>query len=117
MPASGPRSRGARAHPPPHQGLQTLARRSATSRLVLTTQKLGGITGRGTSLRVLYFGTYERDYPRNAQVISALRAAGVEVVERHARVWEGGRDNWRPRLSSGLRLMLAEARLWWPPRG
>src|SRR5918999_5984948 len=48
MPAPGPRSRGARAHPPPHQGLQTLARRSANSRLVLVTQNLGGITGRGT---------------------------------------------------------------------
>ncbi|MDF2750459.1 MAG: hypothetical protein K0T00_1635, partial [Gaiellaceae bacterium] len=23
-------------------------------------------------MRVLYFGTYERDYPRNAQVISCL---------------------------------------------
>ncbi len=44
MPASGPRSRGARAHPPPHQGLQTLARRSANSGLVLATQRLGSIT-------------------------------------------------------------------------
>ena len=68
-------------------------------------------------MRVLYFGTYERDYPRNAQVISALRAAGVEVVERHAPVWDGRRDNWRARTGAGLRLMLAEARLWWPPRG
>ena len=34
-------------------------------------------------MRVLYFGTYERDYPRNAQVISALRGAGVEVREQH----------------------------------
>ena len=38
---------------------------------------------------VLYFGTYERAYPRNAQVISRLRGAGVEVVERHVGVWEG----------------------------
>jgi glycosyltransferase involved in cell wall biosynthesis len=68
-------------------------------------------------LRVLYFGTYERDYPRNAQVMSALRAAGVEVVERHAPVWEGSRDNWAVRRGAALRLMLAEARLWWPPRG
>ncbi len=48
MPASGPRSRGARAHPPPHQGCLALARRSAASGLVLATQNLGGITGRGT---------------------------------------------------------------------
>jgi len=45
-------------------------------------------------MRVLYFGTYERDYPRNAQVISCLRGAGVEVSERHVAVWEGRRDNW-----------------------
>src|SRR5262245_41073167 len=48
MPASGPRSRGARGHPPPHQGLWTLPRRSAASGLVLATQKLGGVTGWGT---------------------------------------------------------------------
>lgn len=68
-------------------------------------------------MRVLYFGTYERDYPRNAQVISALRGAGVEVIERHAPVWEKSRDNWGARTGAGLRLMLAEARLWWPPHG
>jgi glycosyltransferase involved in cell wall biosynthesis len=68
-------------------------------------------------VRVLYFGTYERDYPRNAQVISALRTAGVEVVERHAPVWEGRRNNWSARTTAGLRLLLAEARLWWPQRG
>ena len=39
-------------------------------------------------MKVLYFGTYERDYPRNAQVISSLRRAGVAVVERHEPVWE-----------------------------
>ena len=57
-------------------------------------------------MRVLYFGTYDRSYPRNAQVISALRGAGVEVVEHHRAVWEQ-RHNW----SVGLRQMrrLAEA--------
>src|ERR671910_2600012 len=48
MPASGPRSRSARAHPPPHQGCPALPRRSANSGLVLATQKRGSITGRGT---------------------------------------------------------------------
>ncbi|TMK77609.1 MAG: glycosyltransferase family 4 protein [Actinobacteria bacterium] len=67
-------------------------------------------------MRVLYFGTYERDYPRNAQVISALRTAGVDVIERHASVWEGRRDNWASRWGTGLRLALAEARLRWHPR-
>jgi glycosyltransferase involved in cell wall biosynthesis len=68
-------------------------------------------------MRVLYFGTYERDYPRNAQVISCLRGAGVEVIERHAPVWEGGRNNWAAPWTMALRLTLAEAKLWWPRRG
>jgi len=43
-PASGPRSRGARAHPRPCEGNQAFARPSADSGLVLATQKLGSIT-------------------------------------------------------------------------
>ena len=35
-------------------------------------------------MKVVYFGTYERDYPRNAQVISCLRRAGVEVMDLEA---------------------------------
>jgi glycosyltransferase involved in cell wall biosynthesis len=62
-------------------------------------------------MRVLYFGTYERDYPRNAQVISCLRSAGVEVRERHVGVWEGGRENWRAGAGAAVRLALAELRL------
>jgi glycosyltransferase involved in cell wall biosynthesis len=62
-------------------------------------------------VRVLYFGTYERRYPRNAQVISCLRAAGVEVMERHEPVWEGREDKWRSGIGAALRLARAEARL------
>lgn len=62
-------------------------------------------------MRVLYFGTYERDYPRNAEVMSALRGAGVEVIERHTPVWEGRRDNWAVRWSMALRLAAAEFQL------
>jgi glycosyltransferase involved in cell wall biosynthesis len=68
-------------------------------------------------VRVLYFGTYERDYPRNAQVISALRGAGVEVIDRHVSVWEGSRANWATHAGTALRLLTAEARLLRPPRG
>jgi glycosyltransferase involved in cell wall biosynthesis len=67
-------------------------------------------------LRVLYFGTYERDYPRNAQVISAMRGAGVEVVERHVSVWEGRRANWQAGAAAAARLALAELRLFRRPR-
>src|SRR5204862_2738815 len=47
-PASGPRSRGARNHPRPCQGNQPWPRTSAAPGLVLATQKLDGITRRGT---------------------------------------------------------------------
>jgi glycosyltransferase involved in cell wall biosynthesis len=62
-------------------------------------------------MRVLYFGTYERDYPRNAQVISCLRRAGIDVVEQHVPVWEGRRDNWAAGAGAAARLALAELRL------
>ena len=66
-------------------------------------------------MRVLYFGTYERDYPRNAQVISALRGAGVEIIEHHVSVWEGRRDNWRAGPTAAVRLAIAELRLFRRP--
>ena len=62
-------------------------------------------------MRVLYFGTYERDYPRNAQVISCLRGAGVDVVERHVSVWEGREHKFSAGLGSALRLARAEGSL------
>ena len=62
-------------------------------------------------MRVLYFGTYERDYPRNAQVISCLRGAGAEVVERHASVWERRRHKWSVGLGAAARVGAAETRL------
>jgi glycosyltransferase involved in cell wall biosynthesis len=62
-------------------------------------------------VRALYFGTYERDYPRNAQVISCLRRAGVDVIERHLGLWEGTRDKWSLGPIGVLRLVAAEIRL------
>jgi glycosyltransferase involved in cell wall biosynthesis len=67
-------------------------------------------------MRVLYFGTYERDYPRNAQVISALRGAGVAVVEHHVPVWEGRAHKWHAGAGAAARLALAELRLFRRPR-
>src|SRR5205807_4124535 len=63
------------------------------------------------NLRVAYFGTYEHDYPRNAQVISCLRRAGVAVDEVHVPVWERERHRWRAGAAAAARLVLAEARL------
>ena len=62
-------------------------------------------------MRVLYFGTYERAYPRNAQVISCLRRAGVEVEERHVPVWEDREHKWAAGGLAALRLFAAELRL------
>jgi glycosyltransferase involved in cell wall biosynthesis len=67
-------------------------------------------------VRVLYFGTYERHYPRNAQVISALREAGVEVVEHHVPVWEGREHKFRLGARAALKLAGAELRLLRRPR-
>ena len=67
-------------------------------------------------MRALYFGTYDRDYPRNAQVISCLRAAGVEVLERHVGVWEGRRDAFRAGAGTAARIAAAELRLLSPPQ-
>jgi glycosyltransferase involved in cell wall biosynthesis len=67
-------------------------------------------------VKVLYFGTYDRTYPRNAQVISCLRRAGVEVRERHEPVWDGRRASWRAGAVDAARLAVAEARLLRTPR-
>ena len=68
-------------------------------------------------MRVIYFGTYERNYPRNAQVISCLRGAGVDVVERHVSVWDGKEHKWSVGPLSALRVAVAEARLTLPVHG
>jgi glycosyltransferase involved in cell wall biosynthesis len=62
-------------------------------------------------VRVLYFGTYEREYPRNSQVVRCLRGAGVEVVEHHVSVWDGRRHKFALGPGSALRLAAAELRL------
>jgi glycosyltransferase involved in cell wall biosynthesis len=59
-------------------------------------------------MRVLYFGTYEQRYPRNAQVVAALRRTGVDVVERHVPVWEGREHKWRSGARAALRVAAAQ---------
>ncbi|MFL6020772.1 MAG: glycosyltransferase [Gaiellaceae bacterium] len=68
-------------------------------------------------MRVSYFGTYERAYPRNAQVISCLRGAGVAVHEEHVDVWDDLRDGWRAGPRRALRLAAAEVQLLTRRRG
>ena len=49
-------------------------------------------------MRVMWLGTYDRDYPRPRVLIAGLREHGVAVVEHHRPVWERRRDK-----TSGLR--------------
>jgi glycosyltransferase involved in cell wall biosynthesis len=44
-------------------------------------------------------------------VISCLRGAGVDVVERHASVWDRSRHKWSLGIGAAASLALAEARL------
>ncbi len=67
-------------------------------------------------MRVLYFGTYERDYPRNAQVISCLRRAGVDVLEHHVDVWDQAEHKFGAGPRAVGRIALAELRLLARPR-
>jgi glycosyltransferase involved in cell wall biosynthesis len=69
-------------------------------------------------LRLCYFGTYQRAYPRNAQVISALRTAGADVQEVHVNVWDDLREGWSAGPGRALRLAAAETQLFTKrPRG
>jgi hypothetical protein len=60
-------------------------------------------------VRVLYFGTYDREHPRNVNAIAAMRAGGVEVVERQVSIRRGG-------LLGALGVLGAETRLSVPRR-
>jgi len=62
-------------------------------------------------VRVIAFGTYQRDYPRNAQVRACLRGAGVPVEEHHVPVWDGRREAWSAGPAALARLVAAQARL------
>ena len=42
-------------------------------------------------MRVMWLGTYERDYPRARVLVTGLRELGVDVVERHRPLWEDQR--------------------------
>lgn len=50
-------------------------------------------------MRVMWLGTYERDYPRTRILIDGLRHHGVEVIENHRPVFERQTD----KITSGLR--------------
>ena len=61
------------------------------------------------TVRALYFGTYDRDHPRNLNAIAAMRTAGIDVVERSVAVRGTG-------VLGVLSVASAETRLLWPRR-
>jgi hypothetical protein len=58
-------------------------------------------------VKALYFGTYDRDHPRNLNAIAAMRTAGIDVSERSVAVRGTG-------LLGALSVASAETQLWWP---
>ncbi len=68
-------------------------------------------------LRICYFGTYLRDYPRNKIIIDGLRHNGVEVIECHVDLWKGIEPRWHETKSTKgkikivWKIMLAYLRL------
>ena len=46
-------------------------------------------------MKVLYFGTYESDWPRNRVIIDGLRENGAQVDECHVALWEKLQDKYR----------------------
>lgn len=60
-------------------------------------------------MRVCYFGTYEREYPRNALIVEALQRSGVTVYECHNPVWELQRD--KSGMYKGLAALMTFVRL------
>jgi len=44
------------------------------------------------NLSICYFGTYEKDYPRNRILIKGLQRSGFKVIECHVPLWEKSED-------------------------
>jgi len=57
-------------------------------------------------MTISYWGTYDRDYPRNRILIAGLRANGVQVREFHASLWRGPADKIRRAKSGWIRPLL-----------
>ncbi len=68
-------------------------------------------------LRICYFGTYLRNYPRNKIIIDGLRRNGVEVIECHVDLWKGIEPRWneiksnKGKIKIIFRIILAYLRL------
>jgi glycosyltransferase involved in cell wall biosynthesis len=63
-------------------------------------------------MTICYWGTYDREYPRNRILREGLRAAGAVVREIHHPLWRGPADKMR-RARSGLARPLLAIRWGW----
>lgn len=63
-------------------------------------------------MKICYFGTYEKDYPRNRILIKDLIRRGIEVIECHYPVWERQRDKTGTYLSRGSLVRLLFRLIW-----
>ncbi len=63
-------------------------------------------------MTVCYWGTYDRDYPRNRILMSGLRESGVSVRECHAPLWKGTRDKLRHAASAWPNPLLLARWVW-----
>jgi len=61
---------------------------------------------RAEALRVVFFGTYDLEKPRNRLMLEALRRAGFEVQEVHFDAWKGVADKAMLTRMAGLRRVL-----------
>jgi glycosyltransferase involved in cell wall biosynthesis len=61
---------------------------------------------------VCYWGTYDRDYPRNRILMAGLRANGAEVRELHFALWRSPADKVRRAGSSWVRPALLARWAW-----
>src|SRR5213596_1102772 len=115
MPASGPRSQGARVHPRSCQGCQPWPRASAASGLVLATQKLGGITGRSTdapssnTCRLL-----ARDHAAPESPLALAKAASLGRERVRPLAWCSRPRNSTALLDGALMLRRATHVGFWP---
>lgn len=65
-------------------------------------------------MRVCYFGTYEKAYPRNAIFVEGLKQNGVTVFECHAPLWEKTQSKGKDfgfSLSFLFSVIIAQAKL------
>jgi glycosyltransferase involved in cell wall biosynthesis len=62
-------------------------------------------------MRVLCFGTYERQFPRNTTLIAGLRLAGATVEECHEPLWELTRDKTGSSFTNPLAMIRTALRV------